>query len=329
MWLARPAALFLVLLPLAVFALRHWLRRRWWGHPGGVVWSQPHMDASPWRHLPDAFMLLAMVALAVALADPHTRRTVSSADVEGTSIVIVVDLSASTQERVGPLPAGQRDPPPPELDPRPTRLEVLKEAMKDFVSMRRSDRVGLVAFSETAYVISPLTTDHEYLYHYIDLIDARTLTGEIYTAIGEGVAAASMLLDFQGVRDGQQGVVLVFTDGESNVGRDPVAAVRALHEAGHRGYMIGVDLPEFVTSTEHVRALVDAFVATGGRYFDAESGTELERAYQVVSALENASLELETRVEDRPIYHLPVGACILFLMASLALRAVPFFVDLS
>ena len=72
-------------------------------------------------------------------------------------------------------------------------------------------------FSENAYVISPPTTDYEYLRPYIDLIDAGTLRGEAYTAIGEGVAAATALLDFQGVKNGRRGFLLVFTDGNNNL----------------------------------------------------------------------------------------------------------------
>lgn len=328
---AHPTFLLLALAPFALLALRHWLRRHWWGHAGGSIWSDPRMQSWPWRYLPGTFMVLSMATLAVALADPRVQRPLVSAEAEGRAIVMVLDLSFTMQERVGPAPPGRKD-----FsfffgagDPRPTRLDVLKDAMKDFVSLRERDRIGLVVFSEHAYVISPLTDDYDYLYHYIDMIDGQTLAGEGYTAIGEGVAAATMLLDFQGVTAGRQGIVLVFTDGENNFGRDPVTAVREMQEAGHRGYLIGVDLPDYVVTRPELRGLVNAFTATGGRYYEAESGSQLELAYHDVSALETGSLKLRTRTEDRPVYPGIVGACLMLLGVSLALQALPAFVNLS
>ncbi|OGU08850.1 MAG: hypothetical protein A2W29_11875 [Gemmatimonadetes bacterium RBG_16_66_8] len=269
--------------------------------------------------------------LAVAVADPRVERPVVAAEAEGRAIVMVLDLSFTMQDRVGPAPAGRQD----FMfffgagDPRPTRLDVLKDAMKDFVSLRRNDRIGLVVFSEHAYVISPLTDDYQYLYQYIDMIDVQTLAGEGYTAIGEGVAAATALLDFQGVTRGREGMVLVFSDGENNFGRDPVEAVRQMHEAGHRGYFIGVDLPEYVARQAEARRLVEAFTASGGRHYEATSGTQVELAYQDVSALETGLLRLRTRTESRPVYGELATVCLVLLGASLALQAIPAFVSLN
>jgi len=327
----RPAVLLLAGAPVVLLGLRFWLRRRFWEHPGGSVWTDPRMRSWPWHHLPDTFMVLAFVLLAVALADPRVRRPVVGTETEGRAIVMVLDLSFSMQERVGPAPAGKQD----FLfffgegDPRPTRLDVLKSAMRDFVSLRHGDRIGLVVFSENAYVISPLTDDYQYLSRYIDMIDVNTLAGEGYTAIGEGVAVATTLLEAQGVTHGRRGVVLAFTDGETNSGRDAVDAVRAMHEAGHRGYLVGVDLPDYVVRREQVRRLVDAFTATGGRYYDAKSGPQLEAAYRDVSALETASLRLRTETEDRPVYRGLVAACLVLLGISLALQAIPSLTNLN
>ena len=327
----HPTLLLLALAPFALLAARYRLRRRYWGHPGGSVWSHPRMRSWPWRHLPDTFMVLAMATLAVALADPFVGRPVVAAEAEGRAIVMVLDLSFTMQDRVGPAPPGRRD----FMsffgagDPRPTRLDVLKQAMKDFVALRRGDRIGLVVFSEHGYVISPLTDDYDYLYHYIDMIDGQTLAGEGYTAIGEGVAAATMLLDFQGVTHGRQGVVLLFTDGENNFGKDPVEAVRQMRDAGHRGYFIGVDLPDDVVIRTELRRLVDAFVSTGGRYYEAESGAQLELAYQDVSTVETVSLRLRTRTEDQPVYHELVVLCLVLVGVSLALQTIPSFVSLN
>ena len=51
----------------------------------------------------------------------------------------------------------------PARPPGKTRLEATKDAIKAFVRRRVDDRVGLVVFSDNAYVVSPLTFDHDYL----------------------------------------------------------------------------------------------------------------------------------------------------------------------
>src|SRR5262245_26880673 len=204
-----PWLLLVALVPVLGIGIRHALFRRYWGYTGDIAWSAALVPRS-WRHLPDMLTLVAGVLLAVALADPHVRRSVLDAQVAGRAIVIALDLSFSMQEKVGAVPPSQRPGASAggQQDTRPTRLQVIKLALKDFVSLRRNDRIGLVVFSENAYVVNPLTTDYAYLTHYIDMIDANTLTGEGYTAIGEGVAAATQLLDFEGVKDGRRGVVL-------------------------------------------------------------------------------------------------------------------------
>ena len=143
------------------------------------------------------------------------------------------------------------------------------------------------------------------------------------------MATATALLNFQGVAHGRQGIVLVFTDGENNFGRDPVMAVRQMHDAGHRGYFIGVDLPDYVVSRAEARRLAQAFAATGGRHYEARGWAQLRLAYHDVSALEPGSLKLRTRTEDWPVYGGIVVVCLVLTVASLVLHASPSFVHLN
>ena len=44
-----------------------------------------------------------------------------------------------------------------------TRLDVVKDVIKDFIQKREFDRIGLVAFSVDPYLVSALTLDKEHL----------------------------------------------------------------------------------------------------------------------------------------------------------------------
>ena len=103
-----------------------------------------------------------------------------------------------------------------------------------FVRTRRDDRIGLVVFSDNPYVISPLTFDHEYLLHYIDFVDDKILQGEGQTAIGDGLALSNYVLSRQATPTsrGHQ-VVVLFTDGESNRGREPVDVLAEVEGGRH------------------------------------------------------------------------------------------------
>ena len=102
-----------------------------------------------------------------------------------------------------------------------------------------------------------------------------------------------------------------------------------LREAGHRGYMIGIDLPEYVTQREAVQRLVGAFVESGGRYYDAKSGATLDDAYRDISAVETDPLRLRTRTEEEPIFQYAAIGCMALLALALALRVLPPFTSLT
>src|SRR5260370_1155511 len=119
------------------------------------------------------FAILASAAALASLAFMEPVIPFSQADVHsrGLDIVIVVDLSSSMQEEMG---SGQTHGAVLKTTAR-TRLVAVKNAVRSFVRSRRDDRIGLVVFSDNPYVISPLTFDHDYLLHYLDLVDDQRL----------------------------------------------------------------------------------------------------------------------------------------------------------
>jgi len=132
---------------------------------------------------------------------------------------------------------------PPNAPQGPTRLDAVKNAVRRFIRARRDDRIGLVVFSDNPYVISPLTFDHEYLLHYVDMVDDQILRGEGQTAIGDGLALSDYVLYRQATPNshGHQ-VIVLFTDGENNRGREPVDVMKEATAADIRVHMVGVDL---------------------------------------------------------------------------------------
>ena len=219
----------------------------------------------------------------------------------------------------------------PSLVPtRVTRLETTKRALIEFIARRRGDRIGLVVFSEHAYLISPMTFDHESLTQYVDLVDDKILPGEAMTAIGDGLTLARSLLARQSTSriSGNQ-VIVVFTDGENNHGTDPLKALEAADSAGTRVHIVAIDLQEAIRKRPAVQALMNAVVRHGGQYFNAEGAGQLRAASLAIDSLERGFVEQTEYIRNRPVYDYFVIPALLLLTGALLLRTLPFFIDLT
>jgi Ca-activated chloride channel family protein len=211
-------------------------------------------------------------------------------------------------------------------------MVAMRRALERIIGQRKDDRLAVVVFSEHGYVVSPPTRDHQHLVHYLDMIEPDLLRGEGRTAIGEGVATAMSLFDSSDAtetpRPGGR-VVLVFTDGENNYGRDPIETVREARRRGYRVYLVGIDLPQGFNRRESLDALAAAVASTGGRYFDASSERELRLASDAIARVEKGVFAERTVEHDVPIFRYFVIAALGVLFAGLALKATPHFVEIT
>jgi Ca-activated chloride channel homolog len=281
--------------------------------------------ASIVRRLP--FVALAVAAALAGLAIMQPVIPYSQADLQsrGLDIVLLMDLSSSMQEEMG---SGQRTTTTTLVAGGRTRMDAVKDAVKTFIRTRRDDRIGLVVFSDNPYVISPLTFDHEYLLHYIDFVDDKILQGEGQTAIGDGLALSNYVLSRQATANsrGHQ-VIVLFTDGESNRGREPVDVLAESREADIRVHVIGVDLEADVKEKPGVQMLMRAVEDNGGKYFDADSERELTAASRTIDTIEKGLLVSRVYVRDVPVYQWFAIPALVALVIAVSLRSVPYFVD--
>jgi Ca-activated chloride channel family protein len=322
---------------LAVIAL---LRRRKFLAVTAVWALAPRTDrASRLRRLPAALAGAALAFITAALMEPVLPYTDSDTESRGVDIVLVLDLSSSMQEtmnRARPpttmanLTFSTKDSVTPRAPAGPTRLEATKAALMDFVAHRPTDRIGLIVFSDNAYVVSPLTVDHEYLRAYIQMIDDQILRGEGMTAIGEGIFLANQVLARQSSgADRRNRVIVVFTDGEHNHGRDPIPAIGESDQAATRVHLVGVDLEEEVKQKPQVLKLIETVRQYGGRYFTADTTGQLRAAYLAIDEIEKGVLVTKRYVRNAPVFHWFAIPALLAVALAVATSAVPYFIDLT
>jgi Ca-activated chloride channel family protein len=322
---------------LVVLLVIQWQRRRRYAASTTVGWIDGGSRASLLRRFPFVPLAAAITLAGLGFMQPVLPFAEAEVKSRGLDLVMVLDLSSSMQEPIG-VQAMQRSLGPivEGSGPRPfqaantTRLEATKDAMKSFAARRRGDRLGLVVFSTNAYVVSPLSADHEYLRQYIDMVDDEILSGEGMTAVGEGLALANYLLTRQTVAGDTRGrVVVLFTDGETNHGRNPVDVLAQSDAARIRVHVVGVDIEARVRQKAEVERLVASVQSYGGRYFDANTVADLDAASRTIDGIEKGVLTSKVFLRDVPVFHWFVIPALVCLALTLGLCTIPLFTDLT
>jgi Ca-activated chloride channel homolog len=261
---------------------------------------------------------IVLLASVVALARPRSGARAEDVTSEGINIVIAFDISSSMLAQ--------------DFQPQ-NRLEVARQKVREFVAMRKSDRIGIVAFSGEALTQVPLTTDYPVVTAAINNLQPGQL--EDGTAIGTAIAtAANRLKD----APGQSRVLVLLTDGVNNRGSiDPRTAARAAAAVGIRVYSIGVGT-EGMAPVPVGRGLFglryemrpveidDALLTevariTGGRYFRARDAAALDRITREIDRLERAPVQTRSYVRFTELYRWPLITAALALATELLLSA--------
>lgn len=257
--------------------------------------------------------LLAIGFLIVALARPQTYDSKLTSRVEGTDIVLALDISGSMASK----------------DFQPSRFEVAKDVAVKFVNQRENDNMGLVVFAGESLSLMPLTYDRAALINAIQNVELGDLMDG--TAIGDGLASAINRI-ISGKAKSKS--IILLTDGTNNAGEVPpsTAAVIA-KQNGIKVYTIGVgtngtiqitDPYGFSTTTLETKideqSLKSIAEQTGGKFFRAKDEKMLQNVFREIDSLEKTKLDVEnfTRT-DEAFFPWVLAAAICYIL-SMTLR---------
>jgi Ca-activated chloride channel family protein len=162
MTFAWPQLLWLLALPLALLAWDVFRRRRLTDTTSPKILrgeaGRHHLSLAPSTprstRRPRFWLLLGLALAVVALARPQWGRLEEQVFDQSREIIIAVDLSRSMLA----------------ADIRPSRLERAKLLIQSLLERLAGERVGLVVFSGTAFLQSPLSTDYEILREFLPLL---------------------------------------------------------------------------------------------------------------------------------------------------------------
>jgi Ca-activated chloride channel family protein len=241
-----------------------------------------------------ALRYAALLCFLVALARPQQVDSSSQVQESGIDIMLAIDLSPS-MEALDYHKDGQ------DL----SRVEVVRETVGDFIQARPNDRIGMVVFAGAAYLMSPLTLDHDWLLENVDRLQVG-LAGDA-TAIGSALAACANRLRNE---PGKSKIIVLLTDGANNAGKiTPLAAAEAAHALGIKIYTIGAgsnDVAKFPTTdmfgrrvyttipvdidNDALRKIADV---GGGKFFRAADYDTMKNVYREINQLETSRVAVK------------------------------------
>ena len=292
MQLAHPHYLWLLLVLVPLIAWYLYKHRSL--HPSLEISSTRAFrnTGTPWRawlmHLLFLLQLGAIACVIIILARPQTRDSWNTSRVEGTDIVIALDISTSMLAR----------------DFKPDRFEAAQEVAAKFVAGREGDNIGLVIFAAESFTSLPMTTDRSMIANYINDIKMGMLQDG--TAIGDGLATS-----INRIKEGKakSKSIILLTDGSNNTGNvAPVTASEIAKQLGIKVYTIGIGtngtapypqenefgrivytpLPVVIDEAT-LRTIADN---TGGKYFRATGNNVLKEIFDEIDQLEKTKMDL-------------------------------------
>ena len=181
-----------------------------------------------------------------------------------------------------------------------------------FVAGRPNDRIGIVCFARTPFLVSPLTLDHNYALTALRDTDLATGTG-----IGWAIMASANFLK----RDSDRSrVIILITDGENSAGprpNDPAVVNSAVRER-IKVYTVLIGPETVPPSAAANHDLSKAARTTGGQFFQARDSHALEGIYRQIDILEKRELVQKRFVQWRELFPWFVAPALGLLVLQLA-----------
>jgi len=329
----HPIGLILAFSFLLLFAFCAWLKNR--GASRRFFWAS-HLPFWPATskirqfraRIPRIFSRLGFLCLLIALARPQEGLEKVNISQKGFAMMLVMDRSGSmVDQRAMTTYRNQKM----------SKLDAVKKILASFVlggdgfAGRKSDLIGVVSFAAFAEENCPMTFEHDDLTAILKEIPAAD-PEEDGTAIGDAIQYATLVMESffdldkdQLEQDDYQikdKVMILLTDGQNNYGQSlPVDAAKYAKSKGIRIYTIGVqDTAEILPSIFRMNMPESGFqeleavsAETGGQFFTAKNGEEINQIYQKIDSLERSEFKQVT-VSYRELFPF-------FLIAGLVLLA--------
>ena len=258
------------------------------------------------------------ILLIIALLGPSFGETSREVKAVGKDIFIAVDLSESMNA----------------FDIQPSRLEKLKFELKNLVDAFSSDRIGLIMFSNEAFVQCPLTYDQSALNLFIETLNTQ-LVPNSGTDFGPPIKTALTKLNDEEspVTQQKSKVILLISDGE-DFGEETEAIAKEVEASGIKLFTLGIGTERGskimtrrgfkkdregneVISKLNSTSLRELAARTGGKYFEInESQNDLSRLVNTIRNIEGELRDTKKMDVSANKYYYFLGLALLLMFVD-------------
>ena len=217
-------------------------------------------------------VLLGLTFLIIGLVNPKIGTKLETVKREGIDIVFAIDVSKSMLAE----------------DVAPSRLEKSKQLVSQIINNLGSDRIGIIAYSGSAFPVLPITTDYSVAKMFLQGMNPGVISAQ-GTSIDQAITLATTFID---KKDKTNKLLIIITDGEDH-SNEAVAAAEEAKKLGLKIITVGVGtenggpIPlkengvnssfkrdsngEVVITKRDSEVLKNIAKATGGGYVDGNS----------------------------------------------------------
>ncbi|NPA65350.1 MAG: VWA domain-containing protein [Epsilonproteobacteria bacterium] len=260
----------------------------------------------------NALFFLAGFFMIVALSEPVIPNGKITIAKKSADILIALDISNSMLAQ----------------DIYPSRIEAAKQKALELIGKIKEDRVGVIAFAKSAYLVSPLSFDKEAVAFLLKNLDTTSITqqGTSFLSLLQTVHKSS--------KRTKKKYVVIFSDGGDQKDFSKEIAYAKAHNitvfvmafGTKKGAPIPLENGEFlsykgkIVITHLNQAITKLALETGGVYVEALSSHQDVNALVKELASVVAKKELKTKAIEKyiPLFYLPLGAAMLLILVALS-----------
>ena len=140
--------------------------------------------------------LLGITCLIIGLVNPKIGTKLETVKREGIDIIFAVDVSKSMLAE----------------DVAPSRLEKSKQLVSQIINQLGSDRIGIIAYSGSAFPVLPITTDYGVAKMFLQSMNPGMISAQ-GTSIDQAINLATTYID---KKDKTNKLLIIITDGEDH-----------------------------------------------------------------------------------------------------------------
>jgi Ca-activated chloride channel family protein len=278
---------------------------RFFGQRPHIIWFKFVL-----RHLYVLLLIIAMLGPSFGAMKKEIRTI-------GKDLYIAVDLSQSMDA----------------TDVQPSRLEKAKHEIQRLITRFNSDRIGLMVFSDEAFVQSPLTYDQKALQLYTQTLRTNLLphTGTDYAPVLQLTLDKLQQDEGPEAEEQKARVLVLISDGE-DFGGEVEALASRLREQNIRVYTLGIGTSEggripvgrgykqdsegqTVTTRLNPEPLLQLAELTGGQYYEvSDRVSEVSRLISAINNIEGELRESKTIDVTANKYIYPLALALLLIV---------------